>query len=310
MNSKQEGTLSMSVGIVNFLEKNASITSSLPGFEPLFTKFRINTEGILVLRKQQEIDNSGIKDHKEFLRSNLSAKAYDISRKTEAFATFVNNHVLTKEVHFPETALARATDSKLESRSLIIYEKAKENIADLKPYGVTEDDLTALKNAIDLFHISVPAPRKGTTEKKHITNQLITLFKDNAAILEKIDLLVDIVRLSKPDFYAGYKESRKITVTGTGSLALIAKATDAATGEGIKGVKFIFIPQNGNKESAGAEEPLVKMTARKGILNIKNLSDGTYTAVVAKTGYKQKELTISKAAGDRIKLEVQLERIE
>jgi len=302
--------LSMSVGIVNYLEKNASITSVLPGFEPLFTKFRINTDGIMVLRKQQEIDNSGIKDHKEFLRSNLIAKAYDISRKTEAFATFANNHVLTKEVHFSETALSHAGDSKLESRSLIIYEKAKENIADLKPYGVTEDDLTALKNAIDLFHVSVPAPRKGTTEKKHITSQLVKLFKDNAAILEKIDLLVDVVRLSQPDFHAGYKENRKITVTRTGSLALIAKATDAATGEGIKGVKFIFIPQNANKEIAKAEEQLVKMTAQKGILNIKNLGEGTYTAIVVKPGYKQIELTVNKAAGDRIKLEVQLEKIE
>ena len=267
MNNTQESTLSMNLGTLNYFDKNAAIASLLPGVEPLITKFRVNVNAILVFRGQQEIDISGISGNKEFLRADLAAKAYDISCKTEAYASLSNNLILEKEVHFAETSLTRATDSKLESRSLIIYEKATANIADLGPYDVTEDDLISLQNAIDLFHASVPTPRTGTTEKKQITDQLARLFKENAMILEKIDLLVELVRLKHPLFYSGYKDSRKIILTGTGSLALIALAIDATTGEAIKGVKFTFVHQNGNGEKVKNETPLVKVTAQKGKLN-------------------------------------------
>ena len=309
MNNMQESTLSMNLGTLNYFDKNAAIASLLPGVEPLITKFRVNVNAILILREQQEIDISGISGTKELLRADLAAKAIDISHKTEAYASSVNNLILAKEVHYPETSLTRATDSKLESRSLIIYEKANANIADLMPYGVTEDDLISLQNAIDLFHASVPTPRTGTTEKKQITNQLARLFKENAMILEKIDLLVELVRLKQPLFYSGYKDSRKIILTGTGSLALIALATDATTGEAIKGVKFTFVHQNGSGEKVINETPLVKVTAQKGKLNVKNLAEGPYITIVEKVGFKKQELLVNKAAGDRIKLNVQLEKI-
>lgn len=308
MNNTQESTLSMSVGTINYLIKNASITSILPGFEPLFTKFKDNINGILFLHEQQEIDKSGISENKEFLRADLASKAYDISHKTEVYATLVNNLILAKEVHFPETSLSKATDSKLESRVLIIIEKVNASINELIPYGVVPDDLTALQNAFELFHAAIPAPRAGTVDRKSVTDQLNKLFKDNKLILDKIDLLIDIVRLSQPVFYSGYKDSRKIIQSGNGSLALTAKASDAETGEGIKGVKFTFVLQNGNGENAKREESFVRITAQKGRLNIKNMSDGTYKTIVAKTGYKQKELIVNKAAGDRIKLDIQLEK--
>lgn len=309
MTNSQESKLSMSVGMVNYLDKNAAITSTLPGFTPLFTKFKANTNGIMVLLDQQEVNTSGIKDKKVLLRTGLASKAYDISRKTEAYASFANNLILEKEVHFSETSLTKATDSKLESRAQIIYEKANANIADLMPFDVTEADLIALKDAIDLFCAAVPTTRTGTTEKKLITNQLVRLFKENDAILEKIDLLVEIVRLSKPDFYKGYKDNRMTIKTGNGSLALIGSATDASTGEELKGVKFTFKHQNGNGAGVRSIETLVKISSKKGKFNVKKLAEGPYLVLVEKPGLKSQELHINKADGDRIKLEVKLEKI-
>ncbi len=299
----------MSVGTVNYLDKNASITSILPGYEPLITRFRLNIYQITMLRDQQEVDTSGIRDNKALLRVGLAALAYDISRKTEAYASFANNLILVKEVHFAETSLTKATDTNLASRAQIIYEKAAANLTNLTPYGVTEDDLIALKNAGDLFRAAVPTTRTGSTEKKLITDKIARLIKENDIILEKIDLLIEIVRLSQPDFYKGYKDNRMIIKTGKGSLALIASATDAATGEGFKGVKFTFIYQNGNGTSVRSAEPLVKITSKKGRFNVKNMAEGTYLVLVEKPGLKSQELHINKAAGDRLKLDVKLEKI-
>jgi len=309
MNNSQESTLSMNVGVINFLDKNAAVTSILPGFVPLFTQLKVNKDAILVLREQQEIDKKGIRDNKDMLRAGLAAKAFDISRKTEVYASFANNLILVKEVHFPETSFTKATDSKLEIRSLIIYEKANANIADLGPYGVTKDDLIILKSAIDLFSASVPTTRTITTEKKLITNQLARLFTENEEIIEKIDLLIEIVRLSNPDFYKGYKNNRMIIGIRHNSLALIATATDAVTGKGYKGVKFTFIHQGGNGEESRKTEPLVKITSPNGKFQVKNMTEGPYLVIVEKQGLKSQELHINKADGDRIKLDVKMEKL-
>lgn len=311
MTNIQESKNSMELGLRDFLNKNASIANNLPTFGILFLQYNSNLDQIQVLREQQEIDTSGISDKKDLLRSDLVTKAIDVSRKTETYAKMTNNSILAKEVHYSKTDLDKSSDLKLRDRVLIIHDKADANIADLAEYGVNPGMLIDLKNVIDLFNASIPAIRTGKTETKQVTRQLNRLLKANDEILAKFDLLVEVVRLTEPVFYSGYKDHRKVINTGAGSLALIAKATDAITGEVLKGAKFTFIPQNGgeNKGDAKTGEPLVKRTAKKGILHIKNMTEGPYLTVVVKTGYKQKELLVNKAAGDRINLNVQLERI-
>ena len=311
MTNVQESKNSMELGLRDFFYKNASIANTLPTFGILFPQFNSNLDQIQVLREQQEIDTSGISDNKGLLRTNVVTKALDVSRKTETYAKMTNNAILAKEVHYSETDLNKSADLKLRDRALVIHDKANANIVALAEYGVNPGMLIVLKNAIDLFNAAIPSTRTGKTETKQVTNQLNKLLKANDGLLAKFDLLVEVVRLTEPEFYSSYKDNRKIINTGTGSLALIAKATDAITGEAVKGVKFTLIPQNGNGNKADTKtgEPLVKITAQKGILRIKNMTDGPYLTIVAKTGYKEKELLINKAAGDRINLNVQLERI-
>ena len=311
MTNIQECKNSMELGLRDFLNKNASIANKLPNFVILFAQFNSNLDQIQVLRELQEIDTSGISDKKDLFRSDLVIKAIDVSRKTETYAKMTNNPILAKEVHYSKTDLNKSSDLKLRDRALIIHDKADENIADLEEYGVNADMLVDLKKVIDLFNASIPEIRTGKTETKQVTRQLNRLLKANDEILVKFDLLVEVVRQTEPVFYSGYKDNRKIINTSVASLALIAKATDAVTGEAIKGAKFTFIPQDEgeNKGDAKTEEPLVKRTAKKGILHIKNMTDGPYLTIVAKTGYKPKELLINKAAGDRINLNIKLERI-
>jgi len=311
MTNYQESKYSMMIGTRDYLIKNSEIAKTLPAFGELFPGFNANINQIQVQRELQEIDKSGITDTKSMLRFDLTSQALDVSRKTEVYARMNNNAILAKEVHYSETDLNKSADSKLKDKALVIYDKANANVAALAVYGIRPEMLTALKNSIDLFNASIPTTRTGKTETKQVTNQLTKLLKANDELLTKFDLLVEVVRLTEPVFYSGYKDHRKIINTGTGSLAMIAKATDALTGEAVKGVKFTLIHQNGtgNKPETKTGEQLVKITAQKGILHIKNLTDGPYLTIVSKTGYKEKELIVNKATGDRINLNVQLERV-
>ena len=310
MTGKQESKYSMKLALRDFFNKNATITSILPSFGTLFPLFTGNIIQIQVIREQQETDKSGISDNKDLLHDDLVFKALDVSRKTEVYAKMSNNAILAKEVHYSETELNKAADSKLKDKAILIYDKANANIAALTTYGITATTLTALKNAIDLFNAAIPSTRIGRTETKAATDQLAKLFKANDELLSKFDLLVEVVRLNQPAFYSSYHDNRKVIETGTSTLALTALITDAITGEGIKGAKATFVVQNGTAKAATtkAEKPIIKITAIKGIFKIKNMADGIYIVTIEKTGYKIATVTVNIANGDMTVLEVKLER--
>jgi hypothetical protein len=310
MTNKQESKYSMELAVRDFFNKNAAVTTTLPNFSALFTLYNNNLNQVQVIREQQEANKTGISDNKEMLRKDLIAKAYDVSKKTEVYAKLNNNAILAKEIHYSESDLLRAPDSKLKDKSMLIYDRANSNINVLGPYGISATTLTALKAAIDAFNTAIPSTRIGKTESKSATTQLTKIFAANDELIKKFDLLVEIVRLTQPVFYSGYKDNRKIIDTGVGMLALIARVYDANSGQFIKGAKATFIPLNGtaNASMFKTTKQLVKVSGNKGIFKIKNLPDGTYEVHVVKTGYKPLTIITSVASGDRTVLEIKLEK--
>jgi hypothetical protein len=311
MTNKQESKYSMELAVRDFFIKNATITSTLPDFSTLFPLFTANISQIQIIREQQEANKTGISDNKDMLRSDLIAKAYDVSKKTEVYARLNNNAILAKEVHYSESDLFRAPDAKLKDKAMLIYDRANSNINALDSYGISSATLTALKVAIDAFNTAIPSTRIGKTESKSATTQLAKIFAANDELLKKFDLLVEIVRLTQPVFYNAYKDNRKVIDTGAGMLALIAHIYDVATGLTIKGAKATFIPLNetANASMFKTTKQLVKVSGDKGIFKIKNLPDGTYEVHIVKTGYKPLTIITSVASGDRTMLEIKLEKI-
>ena len=57
---------------------------------------------------------------------------------------------------------------------------------------------------------AIPEPRFAKIDKKQATDQLVILFNQSDELLFKSDLLVGIVKLNQPIFFAGYKSARAI----------------------------------------------------------------------------------------------------
>lgn len=60
-------------------------------------------------------------------------------------------------------------------------------------------------------------------------------------------------------------------------------------------------------EGASLDPMVVKKTTEQGNFQVKNLPDGTYTALVKKLGYQDQEVTFHVVAGEMVDLEVTLE---
>jgi len=134
-----------------------------------------------------------------------------------------------------------------------------------------------------------------------------------------MDAAVEIIRLTQPNFYNGYRTARKVISTGKSKLAVKGTITDAATGEPLKGVTVSFCPEcveptgqaAANAMSAAKEEVvLTKRTAEKGGFNIKSLPEGVYKVTAKKNGYKEQVVAVAVNDGEMGDLNVELSRNE
>ncbi|ADQ79244.1 hypothetical protein Palpr_1096 [Paludibacter propionicigenes WB4] len=310
MNAKQQSKYNMYLTTVEFLNANNSITMLLPRYQEFYGTFQNGISQIRSSNEQQSIDKSGIASNKKQLRKLLVKLGADTSRKIQSYAKIENNQILLNEAKFTESDFKNASDSDLETFAQSTYDTAQKQLGNLAQYGVTNETQNDLMRALTDFRAAMPTPRNGAIGTKLSTEQLTKSFTATDKALDNIDALVEIVRISQPEFYSGYKSARKIIDTAAGSLQLKGFVTDAGTGEGLKGATVSFeLNNNSNgllKAKASGGESVKKKTADKGGFNIKSLPEGTYSATVSKNGYADVVTTIAITNGELAVLNVEL----
>ncbi len=167
-----------------------------------------------------------------------------------------------------------------------------------------------MQTAITNFNAAIPKPRIGIADKKQATDQLGVLFDTLDANFDKIDTLVEMVKVSQPNFYKEYRNLRKIIDTGAGSLVAQVKTTNAQTGEALANVTVTLTPSNGflKAASSNGQSTIVKKTAAGGGANIKSAPDGTYNYTAIKPGFKVQTGSITIVNGELAFLDIKLEK--
>jgi len=277
MNGKQSGFYSMLRRVSDLLKRSLEFITGLPSFTDLQTSFDTNLNEIRVLSELQESDLKGLRKQKETLRATTGKKALNMCRRVLAYATVTGNEVLAGTMYYKEWDLSRLSDNDFVSAVSVIYNSANANKTALTEYGVTAESLTGLKTTIDAFKAIVDTPKEGYTGKKQVTDRLAWLFDFQANNLVKMDVLIDMLKDSQPEFYAEYQDTRKV-VYHSGSLMFKLNATDAATGLPLSGVTVNFAQDGAMK--------LDKVTKEGGGIIYKSMDEGTYDITLSKLGFQ------------------------
>ena len=309
MTTDQKVKLNMYMAIRNFVIQNEAIAKTVPKFATSYATLQSTMDEIQLIGEMQGVNKTGIAIDKNKLKETLVALAARNSRKIAALAKFNNNDTLLKEVRFSESDLVRVPEVTLKERVQIIYDKAEANIGSLAEHGITPETQKLFMETITAFNNALATPRSGIGEKRQATQKLPVLFETADTSIEIMDFAIGIVKDEQPDFFNGYKTARKLVDTSAGNLALKATATDQANGEPVKGVLFTFKPEGAQAALSGGNGEITKKTAEKGSFHIKNMKAGTYRVSVRKPGYKEKEVTVSIADGERSELTVEIEKL-
>lgn len=303
MTSRQESKISMYVTVDDVLVTNAPLVTPLPNYAVFSTAFHGGITQIQTNSEQQMFDKKGLSVNKAQLRNALVILALDTASKLQAYARFNNNQILISETKITLSDLKKLADTLLRDKAQGYHTLAQQNLAGLASYGINADSLTSLNNAIITYAASIPKPLVGTLDKKQNTLLIAKGFMDADSALENIDALIEIVKITQPNFYNIYKSARKILETGTGSLAVKGLVTEEGSGLPLKGVTLTFSITG---QGANAAKPMLKKTADKGGFNVKSLPAGTYQVTVQKLGYAGQTVTIIVNDGEPVELNVSL----
>lgn len=309
MNYRQEGIERMSMSTILFMQNHTATLSLIPGITPLIASIQSTNASIAIAKVQQEANNSRNTILKKQLRHAVIAQSIDIASRLMAMSLNTNNAALQALIDYTKTDLVKSTDSNLISICQVIRDNANTHVTLLAPYGVTPALVATLQTTINSFSAAIPKARIDTTGSAEITRQLIQHFNDLRITWKKIDILVEIVRLSHPAFYDEYKKLRRIITRGTIPHSLIVQTLNAQTEAPEPNVIITLTSVNDTLKATPKVNKalLVKKTAQGGRGFLRNIPDGTYHVTAAKTGFHDSVMTIAINNGESTSLTIKLQ---
>jgi len=310
MNKKQINRFNMYLSIVEFCLKNSAIFSPLPNFNTNMNNLKMVADAVRLIVQRQAGDITGTTAVKKDFKETVVIWSADGARKLTAFAKLTKNQKLLKDIAYTETDLRHLPDSTLPDTAMLIYNCGQQYLSELGSYQINDQTQETLLQAITNLKQSVSTPRTEMIGKAQNTQQLIQLFKTGDEALANMDAVVEIVRLTQPDSYAGYKLARKVIETGNSKMSVRGSITDQTTAQPIAGATVSFCPDGETaKAAAPGEAILVKKSAAKGGFYVNGLAAGTYRVVVQKTSYAEQSLTVFVNNGELTTMDVKLAKL-
>lgn len=300
MTSRQETKLVMLMGLRDYLIQNSAVVATIPNLNGLLTSLQNLINQIQAAGQLQIVDKTGVKVAKEELRGNLILIVGDVARRLSAYAAIVNNDGLLSEVHYSDAELMKLSEERLKEIGQVIYDRGMANVTAAAAYGLTVQLMASLLTALNAFNTAIPKPRLTVAERRQATELLIRLFKDVEVLLKKVDILVDIVKLSQPNFHTGFKSVRMLVDRGARKRMLTVTILDLLSNEPIKGVTCRLVR---------GEDVFIKKSSLKGSFFLKSMPEGTYQMSVSKSGYKSTVVDVYVTKNETFKIKVLLEKV-
>lgn len=268
MNRFKENKRNAYVLVNKCIELNQQKVNQLPMGGNLALELKNVIGKIDDIRKEQELQLTGVARDKRETRALLEKKTMQVVVRLIAYAAHKNDTLLEDKIGFTMSDLRNAADTIVKDRCDAVYTKAKELLADLAGYGITLQVLDDLRKLIDQYHDLIPMPRQRIIERKKQKETLDMLFREADKTLALLDKTVGMVRWDDDSLYSDYMNARAI-------IDLKGKQKGVAITTGIEGVV----------SDLETEQPLVgaEVKTDTGDIVVKTDEDGYYR-IASKTG--------------------------
>lgn len=299
MKRYQDKILEMLKRISAFYKKNKDALATLVVLSSLYDQI---DEKIALAEKLKLLQNNtsvGSTSQKNAYRRTTMEKALEIISGLVGYARALSNFVLLAEINMAETYLRNLGDNEFKDKMEIVHQNVLKYADEIVDYGISPRKVTAFREALDVFSAAIGTPKGIVIEHKGVTNQVSSVVDEAMEVVKIIDPVMNTLRFSNSVLYSEYQRNRQID-SSVRSFSARVQVDDAGKSGGIEGARVVF--------ELDGETVLDKLTAAKGGINIKTLSEGAYNVTVTKIGYEPESVTFIVSDTESSYLEVKLRK--
>ncbi len=302
MNDKIENNLSMKLSVEKVLNDNKTLWQLIVQFALVFSSFSLKLKQLVIERQVQEKQIKGITQNKANRKLTMCELAVEVSAIVMAYANSINDNELRNLVNYSFSRLKQDRDTRSRDRCLLIYNTALPLEVKLADFGLGDDKLKDLKDAIDSYVELLSAPRTATGERKTSGANIETLIKETDGLLkDSLDLMMVPFKTSNPNFYKNYMSARMVIDLGHRSAKPISvvsgNAINFETEEKIVNAKIYLV---------GDEKNVVK-SDENGAYKIGVYKAGENVLIAEKEGFKKCEEMLFTIKDEDLELNLELE---
>ena len=228
MENPQKNKLSMYLAVLGVMDTFNSAWQALAGIAAMGTRLTDLTDDIKDASGIQGTPRDGIakgKNRKQVAMINLTV---DVAGDLHSLATARGDDELAAKSAVEVSELVGTGDAVVASRCRELHKLAVENAAGIAPFGTTDEDLTALDEAIKAYVPVATAPRQAIVLGKQVTGNIDASIKSADFLLKnELDKAMRKFKRKEPDFAKAYADARIIVELGGGGAAAQKPATPA-----------------------------------------------------------------------------------
>jgi uncharacterized coiled-coil protein SlyX len=236
---------------------------------------------------------------KNVVKESVLSQLYLVTNALECLADNLSDSLMLQKVSISNAELRRLSEIKLIAYTKQAIGISREHIAELEPYGLTEAKLVSLETDFAFFEQKIQEHKILMDAKKEDQKEFNRLKKEiNSLLNKKLDIRIENLRASQPDFVSQYFSVRKADKTVHHHYDLLGYITDEATGKSIA------------YGTVTIEELDIKADiTQAGAFRFKTIPSGKYRLRVENMDYKTLYVSITRYAPEKLKLYLEMEAL-
>jgi len=211
MTNREENRYNMFKAVKAVLDANTTLTETIPVFAETITGLHNQIEAIKATDIAFTNSTSGKASVVHVKEEEVMKAFLPVKSALYAYAVKMKDEELKSLSGISESKLKRLRDSEQVLKIKSIYDTAVMNSANLQPYGITAETLTALGNKLAALEDSAENKSTGHTNRSALRTKLDDLFESTDDLLsEQLDHLIELLREKESAFYNQYFAARVV----------------------------------------------------------------------------------------------------
>jgi hypothetical protein len=228
MNKRNLQRLNMMQFLTSFASINQTTVELVAAFKNGFVSLQTVIDQIQAMLGTQQGSVTGSGSEKEQCKINLAIATYSNSNVARGYFLSVGKTYEAQQLNFALSAIKRISDKTIVARSKNYRDIVNAEIANLLPWGIKPENITAWNLAIEKYENIQLFPEQKIKDQQAKTRQVYALIEDGIAICKNtLDTSANsFIEMGYGEFFKQYKEARFIGGSNTQHTKLRILATD------------------------------------------------------------------------------------